>query len=284
MGSIAIVADSTCDLGPERMHALGVPMVPLKVQIGDKTYLDWIDLRPGQFYPMLVAAQKLPTTSQPTPGEFSAVYQKLADEGATGIVSIHLSAPLSGTFESATMAAKTSPVPVRVIDSKVVSHATRLVLEAAIDARDAGKDLDGIAAVAEKAAKDVQLFFLLDTLDYLVKGGRAGKAQGLAAALLNIKPILWFNDEGTIEPFRKVKGTRKAIQELAAHVAEQSKKLGKLKVIVIHAENPEAAADLAEAIGEAGTDGVIEDVSDIGAVIGTHAGPKALGVAYIPMA
>ena len=129
MSSIAIVTDSTCDLGPERLHAMGVPMVPLKVQFGDTTYLDWIDLRPGQFYPMLVAAQKLPTTSQPTPGEFSAVYQKLADEGATGIVSVHLSAPLSGTFESATMAPATSPIPVRVIDSKVVSHATRLVLE-----------------------------------------------------------------------------------------------------------------------------------------------------------
>jgi DegV family protein with EDD domain len=141
---IAVVTDSTCDMGPDALAAMGIPMVPLKIHVDDATYRDWIDLTPETYYPMLERAVKLPTTSQPSPAEFSAVYADLADQGYEGIVSIHLGAKLSGTFESAHLAAAGSPIPVRVVDTQVVSWATALVVQAAVAVRDSGGDLDSV--------------------------------------------------------------------------------------------------------------------------------------------
>ena len=281
MPRIAVVTDSTCDLGPKALEARGVAMVSLKVHFGDDTYCDWVDLTPQTFYPMLRSAATPPTTSQPTPGEFAAVYQRLADEGAEGIVSIHLSQKLSGTFESATMAASTAPVPVRVVDSTFVSGALTFAIDAACKARDEGAYLDAVERAAIDAAAKTELFFVLDTLDYLVKGGRAGRTQGMAASVLNVKPVLVVTG-GLIEPYKKSKGTAKALREMAEHVAERSKKLGPLKIVVIHAVAENLADELGNAIRSAGTDIAELSFDEIGAVIGTHVGPRAVGVAYIP--
>ncbi len=281
MPRIAVVTDSTCDRGPVALKAIDVTMVPLKLHFGDETFRDWVDFMPSDFYPKLRVAVKLPTTSQPTPGEFTEVYQRLAAEGAEGIVSIHLSAKLSGTVESALMAAETSPVPVRVVDSSFVSAGMDFAIAAACAARDAGKNLDAVEKAAVGAASKTELFFVLDTLDYLVKGGRAGRAQGMAAALLNIKPVLQVTG-GVIEPFKKCKGTNKAIREMAEHVAERSRKLGPLRIVVVHAVAQNLADELLNAIRSAGTDVVDISVDEIGSVIGTHVGPRAVGVAYAP--
>ncbi len=206
MPRVGIVTDSTCDLGPEALAALDVRMVPLTVHIGDRHFADWIDLRPAEFYPMLAAAQDLPTTSQPSPADFTAAYQDLAAQGCTDIVVVTLSSALSGTFESAGLAAASSPVPVRIVDGKSASQGTGLIAMAAAEARDSGMDAAAVEARALEVARSTRLFFLLDTLDYLVKGGRAGKATGLAASLLNIKPVLEVNADGIIEPFKKVRG------------------------------------------------------------------------------
>jgi len=281
MPRIAIVTDSTCDLGPEALAARNVTMVPLKVHFGDETFRDWFDLTPTDFYPRLRSAVQLPTTSQPTPGEFAEVYKRLADEGYEGIVSIHLSAKLSGTYESAVMAASTSPIPVRVVDSTFVSGAISFAIDAACAVRDAEGYLDAVEKAAVDTAAKTELFFVLDTLDFLVKGGRAGRTQGMAASLLAIKPVLQVTG-GLIEPFKKSKGTAKAIREMGEHVAERSKKLGPLKIIVINAVAQELADELGNAIRSAGTD--IDELSyaEIGAVIGTHVGPRAVGVGYAP--
>lgn len=281
MARIAVVTDSTCDLGPDALAGRNVTMVPLKVHFGDDTFLDWTDLTPSDFYPKLRSSARLPTTSQPTPGEFAEVYRRLADEGAEGIVSIHLSAKLSGTYESAIMAAEGSQVPIRVIDSTFVSGAMDFAIDAACAARDAGLDLDAVEKAALDAVGSTELFFVLDTLDYLVKGGRAGKVQGLAAALLNIKPILQVTG-GIIEPFKKSKGTNKAIREMAQHVASRSKDLGALDVVVIHALAEDLADELANAMRSAGTEIASLSYDQIGAVIGTHVGPRTVGVAYAP--
>ncbi len=281
MPRIAIVTDSTCDLGPAALAARNVTMVPLKVHFGDETVRDWIDLTPEEFYPRLRSAVQMPTTSQPTPGEFAEVYQRLADEGAEGIVSIHLSAKLSGTYESAIMAASTAPVPVRVVDSTFVSGAIAFAIDAACAVRDADGYLDAVEKAAVETAAKTELFFVLDTLDYLVKGGRAGRTQGMAASVLNIKPVLQVTG-GLIEPFKKSKGTNKAIREMAEHVAERSRKLGPLKIIVIDAVAKNLADELGNAIRSAGTDIAELTFADIGSVIGTHVGPRALGVGYAP--
>lgn len=282
MPKTAIVCDSTSDLPLGWYASSGVTMVPLKVLFGEETFLDWTDLTPEEFFPRLVAAQVLPKTSQPSPAEFSEAYEALAASGAEAIVSVHLTSALSGTVQSASIAAESSAVPVHVVDTRLVSQATGLVVKAAVEARDAGMDASAVARRAEEVARSTRLFFVLDTLDFLVKGGRAGKAQGLAAALLDIKPVLTFNADGIIEPFKKAKGRKRAFQELAAHIAEQTRS-GRVRLAFLHAVGPELAEEMQAALDAAGADYELDTVGQIGAVIGTYAGPKAVGVAYHPI-
>jgi DegV family protein with EDD domain len=283
MPRVGIVTDSTCDLSPEELAALDVRMVPLTVHMGDQHYADWIDLRPDEFYPMLAAARDLPTTSQPSPADFSAAYVGLAQAGCDEIVVVTLSAALSGTFESATLAATTSPVTVRIVDGKRASQATGLIVKAAVEARASGLDGAGVHARALEVAPSTRLFFLVDTLDYLVRGGRAGKATGLAASLLNIKPVLRINADGIIEPFKKVRGRAQAIAALAAHVADDSRQNGRMRICLLHAARTEDVEELEAAILAAGADVEIESHGVIGAVIGVYTGPGAVGVAYYPI-
>lgn len=282
MGKVGLVVDSTCDLGPEWLAQHDIVMVPLKVLFGDTTYLDWIDLTPTAFYEKLATSPVLPKTSQPSPAEFTAVYTALAEQGCDEIVSIHLTAALSGTFESATLAASGSSIPVRVIDTHIVSAGYALVVQAALDAREAGGDGAAIETAARHIIDNAKLLFALDTLDYLVKGGRAGKAQGLAASLLNIKPVLTFNSEGTIEPFKKVKGTKKALAEIAGQIAEASRE-HRVRVSILHSIAPQLAEDLRAEIDAAGADYELMHIVTIGAVIGTYAGPGAVGAVYCPV-
>lgn len=283
MTKVGIVTDSTCDLGPEALAELGVTMVPLKVLFGDTTYLDWIEIQPAEFYRKLADAPLPPKTSQPSPAEFSAAYRDLAEQGCEAIVSIHLSSVLSGTHQSAVLAAADSPVPVHVVDTRNVSHAVGLIVKAAVEARDGGATAQEVADLAESLSAKTRLFFVLDTLEFLVKGGRAGKAQGLAASLLNIKPVLTVNAEGVVEPFKKLKGRKKAIATLAAHVADEAKTHGRLRVALLHACVDDCGAELVAELERAGAD--IEIVSDglVGSVIGTYAGPQAIGCAYYPI-
>jgi len=278
---IGIVCDSTCDLGPEWLAAHDVVMVPLRVHFGTTTYLDWVDLTQEQFYEKLAAADALPKTSQPSPADFAAVYRSLAQTGCTEIISIHLTSALSGTVESALLAAKGASVPVRVIDTHSVNMTEALAIKAAVDARDAGADADAIEAAARYVVDSSRIYFALDTLEYLVKGGRAGKAAGLAASLLNIKPVLTFNAEGTIEPYKKVKGTRKAIAEIATAGADLAS--GKLGVAVLHSQAPDLADQMVTALDAAGYDYELIFTCGVGAVIGTYAGPRAVGAVFYPL-
>jgi len=283
MPKVGIVTDSTCDLPPEELDALGVKMVPLTVHFGDEHFRDWVDMRPEEFYKRLSTFSGLPTTSQPSPAEFSAAYHELAEQGAEEVVAITLSSALSGTYESAILAANDAPVPVRVVDAKLASQGTAMVVKAAVAARDAGMQAAGLEAFAVKMAASTRLFFLLDTLEYLVKGGRAGKATGLAASLLNIKPVLEVNKDGIIEPFKKVRGRQQALAALAQHVAAESRTLGKLRVALLHAHIEGEAEELEAALVLARADIEIEYHGVIGAVIGTYTGPGAVGVAYHPI-
>jgi DegV family protein with EDD domain len=283
MPRVGIVTDSTCDLTPPQLRDLDVRMVPLKVLIGDETYLDWVEMTPDEFYKRLATVPVLPKTSQPTPAEFLSVYRELADEGCESIVSIHLTSELSGTISSATLAADDCPIPVHIVDTKKVSQALGLVVTAACEARDAGGDGSAIASRAHLIAESTRLLFVLDTLDYLVKGGRAGRAQGLAASLLNIKPVLEMNSDGIIEPFKKAKGRKKALVELARHVAEESTAKGTLRVVLLHACGPNEGRDLQAELVAAGVDMQFAGVGLVGAVVGTYTGPDAVGCAYYPL-
>ena len=281
MARIGIVCDSTCDLGLDYFEANDVRMVPLKVQIGDETFLDWVELSPAQFYERQKAAPEMPTTSQPTPADFAAAYAEVVAAGAEAIVVITLTSALSGTYQSANIALEDSSVPTEIIDTKLVSQATGLAVKAAVEARDAGAAFDEVVETVRWTASSTRFFFVLDTLEYLVKGGRAGKAQGLAASVLNIKPILTFAADGTIEPFKKVKGLNKAFAALAEHVAAESRP-GTLRLAFLHAVAPALVEGLRSAIDAAGADYETDAVGEIGSVIGNYAGAGAVAVAYVP--
>jgi DegV family protein with EDD domain len=283
MPETGIVCDSTCDLGPAWLEEHGARMVPLAVYFGDEEYRDWVDLTPDEFYTKLEGSQVLPRTSQPSPSDFTAAYTELAGQGCSQIVSIHLSAKVSGTVQSATIAADESPVPARIVDTRLVSQATALVLRAALDARDAGSSADEIERVAAETSAATRLFFVLDTLEYLVKGGRAGKAQGLAASMLNIKPILTFTPEGEVGPYKRVRGQRGALQELADFVAQDTAARGRMRASFLYANDASLPERLGAALLEAGAELDIVSTGHVGAVIGTYAGPRAVGIAYHPV-
>lgn len=284
MSKVGIVCDSTCDLAPEWLAEHAAGLVPLHVFFGEEGHLDWVDMHPDEFFRRLAASPTLPTTSQPSPADFEVAYAELVSQGCTDIVSIHLTAALSGTCESAILAAATASVPVQVVDTKVTSQALGLIVKKALELRDAGLSADQIAQACIETSRQTRLYFILDTLDYLVKGGRAGKAAGLTATVLNIKPILRFNAEGTIEPFRKVKGSRKAIIELAEFVAEESRTNGRMRIALLHAVAPDLAEELRAALDAASADYLLESVGAVGAVIGTYSGPRAVGLGYYPIA
>jgi fatty acid kinase fatty acid binding subunit len=283
MPKVGIVTDSTCDIEPSALVELGVEMVPLTVHFDGQHFRDWLDLRPEEFYAKLAASPALPTTSQPSPAEFSAAYARLAEHGFEEAVVTTLASALSGTYQSASLAAAGAPLPVRVVDGRRASQGTALIVRAAVEARDAGLDAAAVEARALEVARSSRLFFLLDTLEYLVKGGRAGKATGLAAALLNIKPVLEVNAEGVIEPFKKVRGRQQAVAALAQHVAEESRTRGRLRVALLHAAIEGEAQEMQAALEVSGADIEITSHGVIGAVIGTYTGPGAVGVAYYPI-
>lgn len=283
MAKVGIITDSTCDLSPEGLEALGVRMVPLTVHFGDESFADWTEMTPQVFYDRMAKSAKLPTTSQPSPADFQKAYDAEIEAGAEEIVVITISSTFSGTFESAMFAAQSAKVPVHIVDTKMATQGAGLVVKAAVTKRAEGASAEEVEREALHVARSTRLFFILDTLENLVKGGRAGKAAGLAATLLNIKPVLMVNKEGIIEPYKKLRGRPAAIAALAQEVAEDARRNGRMRLVLLHACDPESADELEAALKAAGADVEIESRGLVGSVIGVHVGLRAFGAAYYPI-
>jgi DegV family protein with EDD domain len=278
--SVAIVTDSTASLPAEVAAARGITVVPLQVVIGATSYDEGVE--GGATPEMLADALRAWTpvsTSRPNPDEMLEVYQRLAVEGATEIVSIHLSAELSGTFESAQLAARKASVPVLAVDSRQVGMGTGFAVLSAADALDDGGDAGAIAAAARRRASTTTSLFYVDTLEYLRRGGRMGAASALIGSALAVKPILRI-DDGRVVPFERVRTAGKALhrlEELAVDAAGSAK----VDVAVAHLASPDRATALAERLGErlaAGLEDRPVHVGEIGAVLGAHVGPGMVAV------
>ncbi|MFC5401865.1 DegV family protein [Cohnella soli] len=283
MASVAIVTDSTADIPLEMRSALGISMVPLKVLFGEESYLDNITLQPFEFYEKLPKFAGMPTTSQPSPADYLAVFERLVAEGKS-VVSIHLSAAMSGTYQSATIAKSMldDGTDVTVIDSKSASFGYgQLVVTAAEMARD-GASPEAIVAEVQRLRNELRLYFVVDTLEYLQKGGRIGKASAVLGALLNIKPILSIDKEGVVFPFDKARGQKRAFARI---VEVLSSDIGNRPVNFTIATTPghtEGAAELTDMLKRA-LDVRDFKETDIGPVIGAHAGPGTIGLFVFPM-
>lgn len=284
MPKVGIVVDSTCDVSPADLAARDIRHIPLIVRFGTEEYRDAIDLTPDEFYAKLAAATDLPKTSQPTPADFMAAYRELAADGCDEIVVLTLSEPLSGTHQSADIASKDSPVPIHLVNTKNVSCGLGMLAFRAAELRADGLDGAAIAQEILRLADLSTIFVVVGQMDNLVKGGRAGRAAGLAASLLNIKPILTIGSDGLLEPAGKVRGMSKAIEQMAKLLAEKAEPLGEVRWMMVYTTDESLAEQAREAIKAAGVRGEEQKVGRVGPVVGTYVGEGTIAVGYIPVA
>ncbi|MEW2631500.1 DegV family protein [Streptomyces sp. NPDC048389] len=272
---VAIVTDSTAYLPPQAMERHIITAVPLTVVLGDQALEEGTEISARSLATALQKRHSV-TTSRPSPETFSQAYRVAADAGATGIVSLHLSAELSGTYDAAVLAAKDAPVPVRVVDTGMIAMALGFCALAAAEVSEAGGSLDEAVAAAEKRAEGTSAYFYVDTLDYLRRGGRIGAAQALLGSALAVKPLLQLA-EGRIDMLERVRTASRAIARLEELAAERAG-TAPVDIAVHHLAAPERAAALADRLRERVTGLADLYVSEVGAVIGAHTGPGLLGL------
>lgn len=272
---IRVVTDSTSDLLPADAAALGVDVVPLTVRFGDQQYLDGVDLTPDEFYARLPTTQVQPSTSQPTPEQFAEVYRRHLADGNT-VVSIHISGKLSGTVQSAHLAAQEFPDgTVRVVDSGSVSAGIQFQVRGALADIAAGAPIDKVVERIEQRRDRIGVYVLLDTLTYLQRGGRIGRAQSLLGGILNVKPLLRVAAE--VHPEARVRSRRQGIDKMVEIAAAQ----GELEALgIFHCGAPDLL-QLIEPRLRADHPGVTLFAGQLGAVVGTYSGPGGVGMAFL---
>ncbi|MFI9425097.1 DegV family protein [Streptomyces achromogenes] len=276
---VAIVTDSTAYLPPRAMERHGITTVPLTVVLGDQALEEGTEISTRSLAQALQKRRAV-TTSRPSPQVFAETYRRLAEAGADGIVSLHLSAELSGTYDAAVLAAREAPVPVRVVDTGVVAMALGFCALTAAEAAESGGTVDEAVTAAEKRAAGTSAVFYVDTLDYLRRGGRIGAAQKLLGSALAVKPLLQLED-GRIELLEKVRTASKAIARLEELTVERAGN-AEVDIAVHHLAAADGAAALADRL-RARVPGLADlHVSEVGAVIGAHTGPGLLGAVVSP--
>lgn len=277
MSKIKIVTDSTGDLSNEEIEKFQLEVVPLSIHIDGDTYIDRVDITPGEFLKKMKNSDELPKSSQPSAGTFLEVYDRLAEEGYE-VISIHMTGGMSGTVQSAASAAQMSKAKVTVIDSRFISRALSFqVIEAARMAIQ-GKTTEEILKRIDEVREQTRLFVVVDTLDNLVKGGRIGKGRAMIGSLLNIKPIASLED-GVYTPVAKVRSHAQVVKYLANQFCEDVKEKSISGVGLVHAEGTGLAVKLKEAILEQTGYSNIE-IADTTPVISTHTGPGTIGFMY----
>ncbi|MEU2870759.1 DegV family protein [Streptomyces olivoreticuli] len=276
---VAVVTDSTAYLPQRAMERYDITAVPLTVVLDDEALEEGTEISARSVAQALQKRRPV-TTSRPGPEVFAAAYRAAAEAGAESIVSLHLSAEISGTYDAAVLAAAAAPVPVRVVDTGMVAMALGFCALAAAETADAGGTLDEAVAAAEKRAQGTVAFFYVDTLDYLRRGGRIGAAQALLGSALAVKPLLQL-DDGRIELREKVRTASKAIARLE-EIAVERAGAAPVDIAVHHLAAPDRATLLADRLRERVPGLVDLHVSEVGAVIGAHTGPGLLGVVVAP--
>jgi len=273
---VRIVTDSSAGIPRDLLEAYDITVVPLNVHFGRTTYQEGVDIDNAMFYRLLSEAEQLPTTSQPSAGQFREVYSRLTANGDS-VISIHISSKLSGTYQSAMAAKAMLPeADITVVDTRSASMGHGLITLAAAEAVQKGKSRDEVIALVHRVMEGLQIVFVVDTLEYLQKGGRIGGAAAFLGTLLNLKPLLEIRD-GRVEPLERVRSKEKAIGRALQVMAERFEGQGPLRMVVLHAQSPEEAEQLAQRVQER-FDCSSLILGELSPVIGTHAGPGTVGL------
>ena len=275
---VAIITDSTNDLPQELRQRYDIRVVPLTIVWGEKQYLDGVDISAEQFYSQLGENPQHPSTSQPAPGDFLTVYNKAREDGAAGILVITISGAMSGTIESARSAAVDFPVPVHIVDSKSNSMSLGWQVLAAARARENGEDISGMVQAVEQVRKQLHYHIVLDTLEYLVKGGRIAGAAKFIGNVLNIKPQIRVNHQsGTVEPGDISRTRTKALESLYSGFFKKLDTTKKMHIAVLHNAALNEATALAEKITSEFHPAELI-VGIVSPVLGVHTGPRAIAL------
>jgi DegV family protein with EDD domain len=274
---IHLVTDSTADISPSDAQALGVNVVPLVVRFGNEEYRDGVDIDPDAFYAKLEHTGAHPRTSQPSPEVFAALFRNLLADPSDQVVGLHISSKLSGTLQSAQLAAQGFDAQrVHLVDTESVSGGLQLLVRAALDDIHGGDDAATVAAKATQRRGLVTILVLLDTLAYLHRGGRIGRAQSFVGGILNVKPLLAVRD-GEVVPIARPRSRAKGIEMIVDDVRGRSPLRS---LAAFHAAAPDAMRALLERL--AGADpGVTPIPGRIGPVVGAYSGPGGVGVACL---
>jgi DegV family protein with EDD domain len=279
-----IVTDSGTDLNlsKDELADLNIHVVPLNVRLGDVTYREGLDITPGEFYPLLEKSKNMPTTSQPSTGDFSKTYQNIMETDAD-ILSIHISSGLSGTYNSAQAAADLHPeANITVVDTKTLSAAAGWQVEAAARAVKSGWSLDEVKTLIRKIGEASESIYTLNELQYLIHGGRISHMKGLLASILNIKPLIGVEKaNGTYVQLGQSRTFNKAVEGLVKIIREKHPPDSMLRVQVLHSFNFEGAQRLRDLIDKTFECAWLPE-GHMSLVLGAHTGPSMIGVAYAP--
>jgi DegV family protein with EDD domain len=275
---VAVVTDSCAYIPTELVEQYGIHVVPVYFTMGEQSWRDGVDIEPPAFYELLRTSRDFPKTSQPNVGDFRDLFLRLAGQ-VDGVVTIHVSAKLSGTLDSATAAAAELPdLPIEIIDSQSVSMGQGYPVLAAARAAAGGGDLATVAAAARSLIGKTHIYFVLGTLEYLYRGGRIGNVSRLLGSVLDLKPVLEFRD-GLIEAAARVRTRRKALEKVYELVGERLSPGDRVHMSIINVAAPEEAAEFgAELIARFQPVEVME--VECSPAIGAHAGPGTVGVAF----
>jgi DegV family protein with EDD domain len=274
---IALVTDSTADLTPEMVEEMGVTIVPLRVIFGNEPYREGVDISAEEFYERLVKSRPLPTTSAPSVGDFQEVYERLLKE-VDSIVSIHIGTKLSATVQAAQTARQSvaKPERIEIVDSQMISLAMGFAIMEAAEAVSAGAKLAEVKAAAESVVQRVSVRFMLDTLEYLRRGGRIGRARAYLGTLLSVKPILSLRG-GELYPEERVRTRARGLERIIQWAIRQE---NVKRAAVGHSTTPDEAESIRERLAMA-FPSVKVHLIRFGPVLGTHAGPGIVGVGFM---